>query len=144
MGGAASLAAASSNENITGLILWATPNDLRRTFWNALGETLYNRLDAGETLHLEDERGKIDLTPDFLTDLDKYDLSTIISGWQERTILILHGEQDVTVDVAQGRRNFALAGGRKELYTFANGDHTFSECAEEANKIICSWLQKTI
>lgn len=144
LGGAASLVAASRNENITGLILWATPNDLRRTFWNALGETLYNRLDAGETLHLEDERGKIDLTPDFLTDLDKYDLSTIISGWQERTILILHGEQDVTVDVAQGRRNFALAGGRKELYTFANGDHTFSECAEEANKIICSWLQKTI
>lgn len=144
LGGAASMVTASLDKNIAGLILWATPNDLRKTFWNALGENLYNRLDAGETLHLEDERGKLDLTPDFLTDLDKYDLSAIMSGWQDRPLLILHGEQDVTVDVAQGRRNFALAGGAKELHTFANGDHTFCECAEEANKIICSWLEKTI
>lgn len=144
LGGAASMVTASLDKNIAGLILWATPNDLRKTFWNALGEELYNRLDAGETLHLEDERGKLDLTPNFLTDLDKYDLSSIMSSWQDRPLLILHGEQDVTVEVAQGRRNFALAGGAKELHTFANGDHTFSECAEEANKIICSWLEKTI
>lgn len=140
LGGAASMITAAADENIDGLILWATPNDLRKTFWSALGEELYNKLDAGETLHLEDERGKMDLTPDFLTDLDKYDLSALMSDWQERPLLILHGEQDVTVDVAQGRRNFDLAGGDKEIYTFANGDHTFTECAGEANATIVKWL----
>ena len=118
----------------------ATPNDLRKTFWNALGEELYNKLDAGETLHLEDERGKMDLTPDFLTDLDQYDLSALMSKWQERPLLILHGEQDVTVNVEQGKKNFELAGGDKEIYTFPNGDHTFSECATEANATIVKWL----
>ena len=82
----------------------------------------------------------MDLTPDFLTDLDKYDLSALMSDWQEKPLLILHGEQDVTVDVAQGRRNFDLAGGDKEIYTFANGDHTFTECAGEANATIVKWL----
>ena len=105
-----------------------------------MGDELYKKLDAGETLHLEDERGKMDLTPDFLTDLDKYNLTEIMSKWQDRPLLILHGEQDVTVDVAQGRKNFELAGGDKEIYTFANGDHTFSECATEANAQIVKWL----
>ena len=140
LGGAASMVTASRDESIDGLILWATPNDLRKTFWNALGEDLYNKLDAGETLHLEDERGKMDLTPDFLTDLDQYDLSALMSKWQERPLLILHGEQDVTVNVEQGKKNFELAGGDKEIYTFPNGDHTFSECAAEANATIVKWL----
>lgn len=140
LGGAASMITASADENIDGLILWATPNDLRKTFWNALGEELYNKLDAGETLHLEDERGKMDLTPDFLTDLDQYDLNALMSKWQERPLLILHGEQDVTVNVEQGKKNFELAGGDKEIYTFPNGDHTFSECATEANATIVKWL----
>lgn len=140
LGGAASMVTASRDENISGLILWATPNDLRKTFYNALGDELYKKLNAGETLHLEDERGKMDLTPNFLTDLDQYDLSSIISNWQTRPLLILHGELDVTVDVAQGKRNYELAGGDKEIYTFANGDHTFSECATEANTTIVKWL----
>ena len=140
LGGAASLVTASRDKDIAGLILWATPNDLRKTFWNALGDELYKKLDAGETLHLEDERGKLDLTPNFLTDLDQYDLSSIISEWQERPLLILHGEQDVTVNIEQGKKNYELAGGDKEIYTFANGDHTFSECATEANATIVKWL----
>ena len=140
LGGAASMVTASRDENIDGLILWATPNDLRKTFLSALGDELYKQLDAGETLHLEDERGKMDLTPDFLTDLDKYNLTEIMSKWQDRPLLILHGEQDVTVDVAQGRKNFELAGGDKEIYIFANGDHTFSECATGANAQIVKWL----
>lgn len=140
LGGAASLVTASRDKDIAGLILWATPNDLRKTFWNALGDELYKKLDAGETLHLEDERGKLDLTPNFLTDLDQYDLSSIISEWQERPLLILHGEQDVTVNIEQGKKNYELAGGDKEIYTFANGDHTFTECATEANATIVKWL----
>ena len=63
-----------------------------------------------------------------------------MSKWQERPLLILHGEQDVTVNVEQGKKNFELAGGDKEIYTFPNGDHTFSECAAEANATIVKWL----
>lgn len=142
LGGAASLVTASADKAVAGLILWATPNNLRKTFWNALGEELYNRLDAGETLPLEDERGKLALTPDFLTDIDQYDLSALAGAWQDRPLLIVHGEKDVTVNVEQAQQNYALAGGEKELHIFASGDHSLAACADEVNDIICSWLQK--
>lgn len=142
LGGAASLVAASLDEVVAGLILWATPNNLRRTFWNALGVELYNKLDAGETLHLEDERGKLALTPDFLTDIDQYDLSALARAWQTRPLLIVHGERDVTVNVEQAQQNYALAGGEKELHIFTNGDHSLAACADEVNDIICRWLLK--
>ena len=80
MGGAASLVTASRRSEIAGLALWATPNDLHATFKNALGSENYNRLKNGETLNLEDERGSITLTPDFVSDLDNYDLQAMLKA----------------------------------------------------------------
>ena len=44
LGGAAALVAASRSADITGLVLWAAPNDLQATFRNALGAEAYNAL----------------------------------------------------------------------------------------------------
>ncbi|MFQ9936376.1 MAG: hypothetical protein ACLRXQ_10710 [Phascolarctobacterium faecium] len=66
LGGAAALVAASRSADITGLVLWAAPNDLQATFRNALGAEAYNALSAGQTLYLNDERGELTLTPDLL------------------------------------------------------------------------------
>lgn len=78
LGGAAALVAASRSADITGLVLWAAPNDLQATFRNALGAEAYNALSAGQTLYLNDERGELTLTPDFITDFAKYDLQGIL------------------------------------------------------------------
>lgn len=142
LGGAASLLTAAQDESIAGLILWATPNNLRETFLQALGQEQYKLLDSGVTLHLADERGKLALTPDFLTDIDKYDIDAVLRSWQQRPVLILHGAADETVNVEQARRNFALLNVHKELHIFPQGDHSFTCCSDEAGEFICRWLQQ--
>lgn len=142
LGGAAALLTASQDAGVAGLILWATPNNLRATFLQALGREQYELLDSGVTLHLADERGELNLTPDFLTDIDKYDVDAALRSWQQRPVLILHGEADETVAVTQAYRNFALLKEQKEIHTFPDGDHSFTCCSSEAATIICRWLRQ--
>ena len=141
MGGAASVVTASRRSEIGGLALWATPNDLHATFKNALGDDNYARLKNGETLNLEDERGKITLTPDFLTDLDNYNLPLLLKNWQKRPLLIIHGSNDETVDSAQAQRSFALAGRPKKLVIVSGADHSFTNHSNKAAEEVISWLR---
>lgn len=144
MGGAASLVTASRRDDIAGLALWATPNDLHATFKNALGEENYSRLKNGETLNLEDERGSITLTPDFVSDLDLYDLQGMLKAWQKRPLLIIHGSNDETVDVAQAQRSFALAGRPKKLVIVPGADHSFTNHSNKAAEEVISWLRSRL
>lgn len=141
MGGAASLVTASRRSDIAGLALWATPNDLHATFKNALGDENYSRLKGGKTLDLEDERGSITLTPDFVSDLDKYDLQQMLRAWQKRPLLIIHGSNDETVDVSQAQRSFALAGRPKKLVIVPGADHSFTNHSNKAAEEVITWLR---
>lgn len=140
LGGAASLITASMDSNIERLILWATPNNLRETFRYVMTEEYYARLDAGETLHFTDERGECALTPNFLTDFDKYDLDNILKNWQQRPVLLLHCTEDATVLVAQAQKNAALLGQWGTLKLFCGGDHSFTEYSGQAGAFIAQWL----
>lgn len=144
MGGAASLVTASRREEIAGLALWATPNDLHATFKNALGDENYMRLKNGETLNLQDERGSITLTPDFVTDLDNYDLQGLLKAWQKRPLLIIHGSEDETVNVAQAQRSFALAGRPKKLVIVNGADHSFTNHSNKAAEEVIGWLRSRL
>ncbi len=139
LGGAASIVTASQDDKVAKLILWATPNDLRFTFSYVLTDDEYERLDAGETLHFDDERGKGDMTPDWLTDFDKYDLSKMLHE-MHRPVLVLHCEGDDTVLVWQARRNAELLGDYGELHIWPGGDHSFTDYSEEAGALIAEWL----
>lgn len=140
LGGAASIVTAGADEGISRLILWATPNDLRFTFRYVMTDELYGRLDAGETLEFDDERGHCVLTPDFLTDFDNYDLSRILADWHGRRVLLLHCEGDQVVLARQAVRNAELLGKWGELHLFADGDHSFTEHSEEAGALIAGWI----
>lgn len=144
MGGAASLVTASRRDEIAGLALWATPNDLHATFKNALGDENYMRLKNGETLNLQDERGSITLTPDFVTDLDNYDLQGLLKAWQKRPLLIIHGSEDETVNVAQAQRSFALAGRPKKLVIVNGADHSFTNHSNKAAEEVIGWLRSRL
>lgn len=141
LGGAASIIA-SSQEKVDGLILWATPNDFRSTFRHCMTPEQYNALDSGETLYMSDERGNTAITPDFLTDFDKYDLSELLKLWQGKPVLLFHGEQDNIVKVEQGRKNAQIIGCSCEAYYDSQGDHHLQNFSEEAGKIIANWLGK--
>ena len=144
MGGAASLVTASRRSEIAGLALWATPNDLHATFKNALGSDNYNRLKNGETLNLEDERGSITLTPDFVSDLDNYDLQAMLKAWQKRPLLVIHGSEDETVNVEQAQRSFALAGRPKKLVIVNGADHSFTNHSNKAAEEVIGWLRSRL
>ena len=140
LGGAASLITAAQTAGLAGLILWATPHDLRFTFRYVMGEENYARLDAGETLHFNDERGECALTPDFLTDFDQYNLEDCLRRTR-LPVLLLHCAGDEVVLVQQAKRNAEVLGERSELHIFAGGDHSFTEYSEQAGEIIADWLR---
>lgn len=144
MGGAASLVTASRRDDVAGLALWATPNDLHTTFKNALGDENYMRLKKGETLNLQDERGSITLTPDFVSDLDNYDLPSLLKAWQKCPLLVIHGSEDETVDVAQAQRSFALAGRPKKLVIVNGADHSFTNHSNKAAEEVIGWLRSRL
>ena len=144
LGGAASIITCAQEGNLAGLVLWATPNNLRATFRHVMGEADFARLDAGETLHFNDERGECALTPDFLTDFDNYDLSALLKNKVHCPVLLLHCKGDETVLVEQAVRNAELLGARGELHLYEGGDHSFTEYSEEAGSVIAKWLANVV
>lgn len=144
LGGMAVLAAGSGNACVAALVLWATPHDLRQTFYCALGGALYERLDSGEIVEITDERGYIVLTPEFLTDFDEYNSSSLLQQWRGKPLLFIHGEADETVNVSQARQNYAAAGEPKELIILSGADHSFTEHGQEAAAEVVKWLKKIL
>lgn len=139
LGGAASIIA-SNQENVDGLILWATPNDFRSTFRHCMTPEQYKALDAGETLHMSDDRGDTAIIPEFLTDFDKYNLSELLAKWSGRPVLLFHGIKDNIVTVNQAYENVSIIGDSCEAYFDAEGDHHLQGFSEQAGNIIAKWL----
>lgn len=141
LGGAASIIA-SSQEFIDGLILWATPNDFHATFRHCMTAKEYEALESGETLYMSDERGSTAITPEFLTDFDKYNLSEILKIWQGKPVLLFHGIKDNIVTVDQALANAKILGPSCSAYYDPEGDHQLQGFSEEAGNIIAKWLDE--
>lgn len=144
LGGAASVIAAAKDKDIEGLVLWATPNDLRGTFRHVMDPKDYLRLDRGESIFVNDERGECVVTPDFLTDFDKYDLSALLQSLSGRPVLVLHCDGDEIVPAKNAFKNAALAGEKCSLHVFKGGDHSFDGFSAKAGEIIAGWLGKRL
>lgn len=140
-GGAASIITAAADKNICGLVLWSCPHDLQKTFRNVLGQELYERLDSGEVLQLEDERGKMELPPTFLQDIKQYALGDLLRQFT-LPVLILHGKKDEVVNYEQAEDNYRVLQSEKELHIFAEGDHSLGMYSDEAAEKISLWIQK--
>ena len=124
LGGAASIITAAQDGALAGLILWATPNNLRFTFRYVMTEDEYRRLDSGETLH--------------------YDLPALLQKAQPLPVLLLHCSADEVVLAEQGQRNAAAVGEAAELHIFEGGDHSFTEYSDEAGALLSDWLGKRL
>lgn len=147
LGGACAFVTTAADKDVDGLILWAAPHDLRGTFRHVMGEADYARLDAGEIVHYDDERGVCDVDPAFLTDFDKYDFPLLWQTRPHKPVLVLHCKGDEVVTVGQALRNAELArqsGADCELHLFAGGDHSFTAYSEAAGEIIARWLAERL
>ena len=144
MGSAASMLYASQDKDIAGLVVWSAPNDLAETLDAVLGSDALQKLEQGETLHLQDERGECDITPDFLTDYNELQLLNKYKNWDKRPVLLFHCEGDTLVPVHQARTNVELLGACCESHIFPGGSHSIAEYNEEAGDMLREWLAKHI
>lgn len=142
MGGSASLLTAAHDEQIKGLCLWAAPSDLVETFQLALGD-MYNRLVQGESLRHQDEFGELILTPDFVRDFSKYNLSKAMNLLDQRglPVLIIHGTNDAIVPFQQTRDFAYPSRNGKVIAIIEEGDHQFTKHYKQATQAVAQWLK---
>ena len=143
MGAAASLAFAATDRNLSGLCLMAAPADLHATFRGMLGED-YERLEQGQAIAISYEGDTVHLTPDFIRDFDRYDLLGAASNLSGIPLLIVHGLEDDTVPVEQGRQLYAAAKNPKELLLLPDHAHSFACCAERFVPKISGWMIRQV
>lgn len=141
MGGSAALAFAAGDRQVAGLCLWATPCDLAETFRLSLG-TGYDRLVGGESLDIEDEFGRLRLAPSFVNDFACRDLLACVRLLAGTPILVVHGDEDEVVPVAQAHKLYSQAGEPKECVVIPGGDHRFLRGHSEAAAAVIAWLTR--
>lgn len=141
MGGSAAVAFAAGDRRVAGLCLWATPGDLAETFRLSLGAG-YDRLIGGESFDIEDEFGRLHLDPSFALDIARHDLPECVRSLAGVPILIVHGDEDEVVPLAQARELFRQAGEPKELVVISGSDHRFLRGHPEASAAVIDWLNR--
>ena len=123
MGGFISIFKASADKRVKALALWATPSHLggKRDVQDA------------ESPHLGEE---------FYRDLEAYDAREAIKTLGN--CLILHGEADELVPLAQAEELHAAARAPKHLEVFPGGDHRFTDPQHRrrAIKMSLEWFQR--
>ena len=140
MGGSAALAVAAEDKLIGGLCLWSAPHNLHETFRLSLGDG-YNRLLGGEQVSIADEFGCVHLTPDFLSDFDRFDLLACAGLVSGRPLLVVHGENDEIVPLRQAAEIIDQAGEPKKMTVVPGADHRFLSGHEQASAALLAWLE---
>lgn len=141
MGGCASLLAAAQRRLLVrALCLWAAPADLQVTFRRALGDQAYGRLRQGEEVVLEEEGGRLSLQPAFLAEFDRYDLPGVLCGLGALPLLLVQGDADELVPVAQARSYAEASRGECTLAVIPGGDHRLGGHAAESAAAVLAWL----
>ncbi len=146
-GGATSIIVACEDNTYRpdGLVLWSAPNSLKSTFVQVLGEDAFQAaLQQGKAVVLDDERGRDEIPPAFVSDLMKYDVAELLKKWQSGPLLILHGEKDCIVTPDQAKTNLEIAGGIKELHYLEGDNHHLDLRCKEAIELVKNWMKKNI
>ena len=125
-----------------GMILWSAPNSLKQTFIQVLGVEAFQAALHGKTIVLDDERGRDEIPPAFVTDLLQYDLAALLKRWQEGPLLIIHGEKDTTVTPDQAKENYEMAGGERQLHYMEGDNHHLDLHCKEAGELVKNWMKE--
>lgn len=143
MGAAAALAFAAEDRRLAGLCLMASPADLPSTFRGILKDD-YNRLEQGETVTVFHAGQPVHLTPEFIHDFDRYQLPGAIRSLEGTPVLIIHGLDDGTVPVENGKALFSAARNPKQLLLLSSHGHSFTGCADRFVPTVVEWLTQTV
>ena len=143
MGAAASLIYAAANPGLSGLCLMASPADLPATFRGILGED-YLRLEQGHPVTVFHENQPVHLTPEFIKDLESFDLIRAVANLKNVPLLVVHGMEDDTVPVDHGHSLYKAAEEPKELLLLPQVNHSFSGIADRFVPEVTVWLTQQV
>ena len=145
-GGATCIVTACNGEKYRpdGMVLWSAPNSLKKTFIQVLGEEQFIKALKGEPVLLSDERGHDLIPAEFVMDLLKFDLPSMLRCWQSGPLLIIHGDKDCIVSPDQAKANFDLAGGDKQLHYMEGDNHHLDLRFKEAGELVKRWLKENV
>ncbi|NPV29575.1 MAG: alpha/beta hydrolase [Firmicutes bacterium] len=141
-GGNAALAGAARDHRIRGVCLWSTPLEMLPILRRIIGEELYQALHRGEKITWSDGFRAYSKTGDFIRDLEGYRMQDLVAEISPRPLLIVHGEADELVPVAEAEALFRAAGEPKELFLIPGGDHHLSSHQEQAIRATLTWLRR--
>lgn len=139
-GGSTVLVGGAGDDRIKGYIFWSTPVFLAETFKAILGE-YYLRLKRGETVHLQDDYSQFYLGPQIVADFDQHNIDKLIGKLGNRPVLIIHGENDQTVN-KQNAHYLHSRALNSELVLVKDADHSFTNQHHYRETITINWLTR--
>jgi pimeloyl-ACP methyl ester carboxylesterase len=89
-------------------------------------------------------RGRfLTITEEFFADAGGFDLPGMLSSF-DRPLLIIHGDQDEIIPVAEAHRTHDASGGRARLEIISGADHMFGsqQHRSEASRLATAWFQE--
>jgi len=141
-GGNAVLACAARDPRVCGVCLWSSPIDMIPVLKRIIGEEKFRQLEEGKTITWSDGSRTYSKHPAFLEDLRKYQMRDLVARVSPKPLLIVHGEDDQLVPVADACELFQAAGEPKELVVLPGGDHHLKGCLDQAIRVTLHWLQR--
>lgn len=136
-GGTTVLCHAAFDKRIAGVCTWSAPAELMKLFNTFRG--LENKNEE-ELIPLTDQSGTVMVTANFFTDLQQHDPARSAAMIAPRPLLVLHGQSDTVVPVANARLIYSSAFNPKELRIIPQADHQFTRHYHEAWQITLDWL----
>lgn len=126
LGGGVVLVHAAEDKRIAAVVTWAGVADFMRwgkktrQMWKRTGRMEIENARTGQMMPMD-----VVMLEDLEANAMRYDIPAA-AGRLTQPLLVLHGEQDVSVPLEEGRRVFAAADpSRSRLHVLPNTDHTF-------------------
>lgn len=142
MGAASAILAGAENDDITSLLVLASPCSTKSVKTVFPEEKLNEIFEKGES-KVEVAGKEYILGKDYFDDADQHDLLTQLK--KGKPICIIHGKQDDTVPPSCADKLMQAAQGRKEKHLI-EADHMFSspEMVQEVLKIATNWFSNSL
>ncbi len=89
-------------------------------------------------------RGRfLTITEEFFADASGFDLPGMLSSF-DRPLLMIHGDQDEIIPVAEAHRAHDASGGRARLEIISGADHMFGneQHRSEASRLATTWFEE--
>lgn len=136
-GGTTVLCHAALDKRIAGVCTWAAPAEPLKLFYG-----FYEQESAREDslIPLTDQSGTVMLHKGFFTDLQQHNPARSAAMIAPRPLMVLHGQSDAVVPVANAHLIYSSAGSPKDLKIIPQADHQFTRHYREAWQLTLDWL----